>query len=64
MIYRLLFFDGLENDEKSLALASLIKSAQLKYTIAVDYLSDYFKEGIYVNKDADYAKQLYEVRNN
>lgn len=58
-----LFLENIEDDERALALASLIKSAQMKCSLAVFYLSHYYRQGIYVNKDVNYADQLYEVYN-
>lgn len=53
-----LFMDNLNEDERALALASLIKSAQMRCPLAVFYLSDYYRQGIYVNKDISFANQL------
>lgn len=58
-----LFLENIKDDERALALASLIKSAQMRCVLAVYYLSHYYRHGIYVSKDVDYADQLYEAYN-
>ncbi|NDV97496.1 hypothetical protein D0T84_21755 [Dysgonomonas sp. 521] len=58
-----LFMNNLNDDERALAIYSLIISAQMRYPLAIFYLSDYFRQGIYVSKDVNYADLLYNAVN-
>lgn len=58
---RTLSLEGGSEEEKYLALYSLIKASQMGDRIALNFLSEYFEQGLYLPKDTFTASKLYEI---